>query len=71
LLEQKLLGGKHLKMLVRFESRLLLDAIAFNIDANIWPNLACQRVRLAFKLDINHFRGRSNLQLLVDTIVAL
>jgi single-stranded-DNA-specific exonuclease len=71
LLEQKLLGGKHLKMLVRFESRLLLDAIAFNIDPSIWPNSSCQRVRLAFKLDINHFRGRSNLQLLVDSIVAL
>ncbi|MDP5032882.1 MAG: single-stranded-DNA-specific exonuclease RecJ [Paraglaciecola sp.] len=68
LLEQKLLGGKHLKMLVRFQEHLLLDAIAFNIDPNAWPNLACRKVRLAFKLDINEFRGRVNLQLMVDAI---
>ncbi|MGO4890880.1 single-stranded-DNA-specific exonuclease RecJ [Flavobacterium sp. W21_SRS_FM6] len=68
LLEQKLLGGKHLKMLVRFQEHLLLDAIAFNIDPNAWPNLACKKVRLAFKLDINEFRGRVNLQLMVDAI---
>jgi single-stranded-DNA-specific exonuclease len=71
LLEQKLLGGKHLKMLVRYQGQLLLDAIAFNIEPTLWPNPVCKQVRLAFKLDINEFRGRVNLQLMVDGIVAI
>jgi single-stranded-DNA-specific exonuclease len=71
LLEQKLLGGKHLKMLVRYQGQLLLDAIAFNIDPFLWPNSLCKNVRLAFKLDINEFRGRVNLQLMVDAIIAI
>lgn len=71
LLEQKLLGGKHLKMMVRFEHKLLLDAIAFNIDPAIWPNKQCHNIRLAFKLDINEFRGRRNLQLMVEGMIAL
>ena len=71
LLEQKLLGGKHLKMLLRYQGELLLDAIAFNIDPLLWPNLACKRARLAFKLDINEFRGKRSLQLMVEAILAL
>ena len=67
-LEQKLLGGKHLKLMVRHQGQLLLDAIAFNIDPAKWPNHQCQRAHLAFKLDINEFRGRSNLQLMVEAI---
>ena len=69
LLEQKLLGGKHLKMMLRYQGKLLVDAIAFNIDPLVWPNLACQHVRLAFKLDINEFRGRRSLQLMVEAII--
>jgi single-stranded-DNA-specific exonuclease len=71
LIEQKLLGGKHLKMLVRYQGQLLIDAIAFNIEPTLWPNSACKQVRLAFKLDINEFRGRVNLQLMVDALVAI
>jgi single-stranded-DNA-specific exonuclease len=71
LIEQKLLGGKHLKMLVRYQGQLLLDAIAFNIEPTLWPNSACKKVKLAFKLDINEFRGRVNLQLMVDALVAI
>lgn len=71
LLEQKLLGGKHLKMLLRYQGQVMLDAIAFNIDPSLWPNSNCTKVRLAFKLDINEFRGRVNLQLMVDAIVPI
>lgn len=71
IVEQKLLGGKHLKLLVRYQSQLLIDAIAFNIDPLQWPNAQCKQVRLAFKLDINEFRGRVNLQLMVDAIAAI
>lgn len=69
LLEQKLLGGKHLKMMLRYQGKLLVDAIAFNIDPLVWPNMSCKHVRLAFKLDINEFRGRRSLQLMVEAIL--
>ncbi|GAA0859127.1 single-stranded-DNA-specific exonuclease RecJ [Aliiglaciecola litoralis] len=68
LMEQRLLGGKHLKMMVRHPTGLLLDAIAFNIDETHWPNAQVKKVKLAYKLDINEFRGRISLQLMVDAI---
>jgi single-stranded-DNA-specific exonuclease len=47
---------------------VFLDAIAFNIDPGIWPVADNTKVLLAFRLDINHFRGRDNLQLMVEHI---
>jgi len=68
LLQQKLVGEKHLKMTLALDAagQQLVDAIAFNIDPQLWPNPRVQTVRVAFKLDINEFRGNTNLQLLVD-----
>lgn len=68
LLQQKLVGANHLKMTLAIDAQgqQLIDAIAFNIDPTLWPNNQLQKVRAAFKLDINEFRGKSNLQLLVD-----
>lgn len=66
LLEQKIVGHKHLKMIVKHPSGLLIDAIAFNVDTSIWPAPGCQNVSFAYKLDINTFRNRVNLQLLVE-----
>lgn len=62
-------GQNHLKMLV--EPKLggpLLDAVAFNIDTRLYPDLSIKQARLAYKLDINEFRGNRNIQLLVDHI---
>ena len=70
LLQQKLVGEKHLKMTLALDARgqQLVDAIAFNIDPKLWPNTQAEKVRLAYKLDINEFRGNTNLQLLVDYV---
>ena len=67
LLQQRIVGERHLKMVVAppGNPQLALDAIAFNVDTEQWPQ-AAQRVRLAYKLDINEFRGRESLQLLVS-----
>lgn len=70
LVQQRLVGGSHLKMVLApngFDG-LLIDAIAFNIDPKQWPNLAVNRVSLAYKLDINEFRGKQTVQLLVDNL---
>nr|WP_324259122.1 single-stranded-DNA-specific exonuclease RecJ [Cellvibrio fontiphilus] len=68
LLQQKLVGTNHLKMTlsIDIQGRQLIDAIAFNVDTTFWPNQELKKVRVAFKLDINEFRGKANLQLLVD-----
>ncbi|MEW6998445.1 single-stranded-DNA-specific exonuclease RecJ [Colwelliaceae bacterium BS250] len=65
LIQQRIVGEKHLKMVVQI-GNLAVDAIAFNIDVKAWPNQQCQAVHLAYKLDINEFRGKQTVQLLVD-----
>lgn len=71
-LEQRLLKDKHLKLsLCHPESNRIFDGIAFNIDRSIWPKLGCQRVRLAYRLDLNQFRGMETLQLRIEAMEAL
>ncbi|CAH0526806.1 single-stranded-DNA-specific exonuclease RecJ [Vibrio hippocampi] len=72
-LHQKLVGEKHLKLMVEplfkgFASNVILDAIAFNVDLRRWPDASVKTVTLAYKLDINEFRGNQSLQLMVDHI---
>ncbi|MGV8838520.1 single-stranded-DNA-specific exonuclease RecJ, partial [Cellvibrio sp.] len=68
LVQQKLVGEKHLKMTLAHDAQgqQLIDAIAFNIDPTRWPNSQAKKVRVAYKLDINEFRGNTTVQLLVD-----
>ncbi|MEG0278488.1 MAG: single-stranded-DNA-specific exonuclease RecJ [Morganella sp. (in: enterobacteria)] len=69
LLQQRIVGEKHLKVMVEPEGGgPLLDGIAFNIDVNYWPDNSVQRVRLAYKLDVNEFRGQRSAQLLIEHI---
>ena len=59
----------HLKMLVEPKrGGPLLDAVVFNIDPRLYPDLSIKQARLAYKLDINEFRGNRSVQLLVDYI---
>src|SRR5690554_74094 len=70
LIEQRLVGSRHLKMVLREPSSgQYLDGIAFNVDTRQWPR-ETRRVRLAYKLDINLYRGKQSLQLLVDYLEA-
>lgn len=66
--QQRLLNDKHLKMLVSpLEAPdLLLDAIAFNVNTQPWSHHLQPKMRLAFKLTPNEFRGQRSVQLLVD-----
>lgn len=72
-LQQRKVGEKHLKMTLGLDSQgqQFVDAIAFNVDTNTWPNPQIKKVRVAYKLDINEFRGNTNLQLLVDYLEPL
>jgi len=46
----------------------LFDGIAFNIDVKKWPNSKAEKVHLAYKLDINEFRGKQSVQLMVESL---
>ncbi|MBM7343585.1 single-stranded-DNA-specific exonuclease RecJ [Pantoea coffeiphila] len=72
LLQQKLVGERHLKvMLEPLGGGPLLDGIAFNIDTALWPDPSVRHVELAYKLDVNEFRGNRNVQLIIDHLWAL
>lgn len=67
LLQQRLVGERHLKVMVEpVGGGPLLDGIAFNVDTSIWPDNGVREVQLAYKLDINEFRGNCSLQLIID-----
>jgi single-stranded-DNA-specific exonuclease len=69
---QRLVGEKHLKLvLTPLDSDTLIDAIAFNVDLTFWPDPAVEQVEIAYRLDVNEFRGQRSVQLMVDHLVAL
>lgn len=73
LMQQRIVGEKHLKLVLALDEqgRELIDAIAFNIDLEFWPNQQAQKARVAYRLDINEFRGRQSVQLMVEYIEAV
>ena len=66
--QQRIVGEKHLKLVLAPEGQpeLGIDAIWFNIDTAVWPNLNAGVVNCVYRLDINEFRGVESLQLLVQ-----
>lgn len=65
-LDQRLVGNAHLKLtLVAQDSDEPLDAIAFNVELNQWPNHRARYIHIAYRLDTNTYRGRTKLQLLI------
>ncbi|NOU52133.1 single-stranded-DNA-specific exonuclease RecJ [Pseudoalteromonas sp. JBTF-M23] len=71
LVQQRIVGEKHLKLVLKHQSAKLVDAIAFNIDVKAWPNTQARFAQVAYQLDINEFRGKFSLQLIVREISAI
>jgi len=69
LLQQRLVGERHLKvMLEPVGGGPLLDGIAFNVDTAIWPDNGVRQVKIAYKLDVNEFRGNRSVQLIIENL---
>ncbi len=67
-LEQRTVGEKHVKMRVRpAAGGKPVDAIAFNQAGPAYRGV----VKLAFRLDVNEYRGVESAQLIVEQIAAL
>lgn len=63
---QRILKGKHWKLVLRPEGGdQLLDAIGFNLVESV-PAVLPGRIRVAYRLDINEYRGNINLQLKIE-----
>jgi len=66
--EQRTVGENHLKMRVHAANGgTVVDAIAFNQAGDAWRGV----VKLAYRLDVNEFRGRETAQLIVEQISSL
>ncbi|CAD5377220.1 ssDNA exonuclease, 5' --_ 3'-specific [Pseudomonas sp. OF001] len=71
IVQQRIVGERHLKLVLKTEcGRAQLDAIAFNIDRELWPNPNVRWAEVAYKLDVNEYRGQESVQLLVAHIEA-
>jgi len=71
LISQKMLADRHLKMMLQTPDGKLVDAIWFNADNKAWPDVNVQKVQLAYQLDINEYRDKQSLQLIVRHMSAV
>ncbi|WP_303291356.1 single-stranded-DNA-specific exonuclease RecJ [Marinobacter sp. SS5-14b] len=68
---QRVVGENHLKLVLQpVEGGGIIDGIAFNTGPEV-PDYTRTGARLVYKPDANTFRGRTNLQLLVDYLEPL
>ncbi|MBQ75168.1 MAG: single-stranded-DNA-specific exonuclease RecJ [Gammaproteobacteria bacterium] len=64
-LDQRIVASRHLKLKLRpLDEDEVIEAIAFNHDRLIEQ----RQLRLAYRLDINRFRGRESVQLIVESV---
>lgn len=70
LVSQRIVGEKHLKMTLGFldEPQKFIDAIAFNVDIDCWPNNDAKQINVVYQLSVNEFRGNETEQLMVRHI---
>jgi single-stranded-DNA-specific exonuclease len=67
-ISRRVLAEKHLKFVLQAPgSTLLVDAIAFNVAAELLEQPLTQ-VQLLYKLDVNEFRGQSSPQLVIERL---
>ncbi len=68
---QRIVGENHLKMVLQPEGGGgIIDGIAFNTGPEV-PDYTRTGARVVYKPDANTFRGRTNLQLLIDYLEPL
>lgn len=65
-LEQRIVGQKYLKWVLEGPDRVPLDAIAFEVDLTRWPDPTVRRIHAYYRLALNHFRGRTSVQLQLE-----
>jgi len=65
-LSHRVVGQRHMKMMLRpLDGENEIDAIAFNTPELPEP---CRQLRMAYRLDVNEYRGRVTPQLIIEYI---
>lgn len=68
IVQRRIVGERHLKLVLRHpEDQRLIDAIAFNCIDDDWPE-SVQFAEIAYRLNVNEFRGQYSAQLIVEHI---
>jgi len=69
IINKRLLKEKHYKLVLRpINSKRTINAIAFNIDIESWPEEG-NDVHLLYRLEVNEFRDISSLQLMIEKLL--
>ncbi|MBK9131026.1 MAG: single-stranded-DNA-specific exonuclease RecJ [Gammaproteobacteria bacterium] len=67
--ERRCVGARHVKMVLRLPgTRRHVDAIAFNTRVDQCPAVSGE-IRIAYRLDVNEYRGQRSPQLIIEHIV--
>ena len=64
--QQRLLKDKHLKLWLSDGYKHSIEAIAFNIDRETWPNSSIKEVHIVYRLTVNEYMGKQNMQLVIS-----
>lgn len=69
--QHRVVGGKHLKLVLAYgpSREQIVDAIAFNTVEEGCEPVVPEEVSAVYRLDINRFRGRESLQLMVEHLL--
>ena len=69
--QQRRLGENHLKMVLSplDDEAVIIDAIAFAVSEEDWPEATATEIEVAYRLSINEFRGNRTVQLMVERLL--
>ena len=70
IVQRRIVGETHLKLSLRTAQGRIVEAIAFNTTDTDWPQ-DTKRAKMAYRLDINEYRGECTPQLMVEHIEPL
>ena len=67
IVQRRVLGERHLKYVLQVPGRdILLDGIHFSAPPALLQAAQAEKLRILYRLDVNEFRGRQSLQLLIE-----
>ena len=72
IINHRRVGENHLKLTLSplAAPQQSLDAIAFNVASDKWPGADASEIEIAYRLQINEYRGQQTIQLMVEHILA-
>jgi single-stranded-DNA-specific exonuclease len=71
IISQRLVGQRHLQLKLKMAGVVAaLKGILFNVDVDQWPNLRVRQVKALYRLEVNEWEGRRDIQLKVESLLS-